>query len=40
MELNNDEFNTLRKLSEKKEISQRKLAENLGFSLGKLNYCI
>ena len=40
MDLNNDEFNTLRKISDKKEISQRKLAENLGFSLGKLNYCI
>ena len=28
------------KISKKSEISQRKLAEELGFSLGKLNYCI
>ena len=35
-----DEFNTLRKIGDKPQSSQRKLARNLGFSLGKLNYCI
>ena len=38
--LNNDEFETLRKINEKKPLSQRKLANDLGFSLGKLNYCL
>ena len=35
-----DYLEILIKLSKKSEISQRKLAEELGFSLGKLNYCI
>ena len=35
-----DHLEILRKISKKSEISQRKLAEELGFSLGKLNYCI
>ena len=35
-----DEFNTLRKITSDPESSQRKLASNLGFSLGKLNYCL
>ena len=35
-----DEFNTLRKITDEPESSQRKLASNLGFSLGKLNYCL
>ena len=35
-----DHFEILRKLSKKPESSQRELAEELGFSLGKLNYCI
>ena len=35
-----DEFNTLRKITDDPESSQRKLASNLGFSLGKLNYCL
>ena len=30
----------LRKMQEKPETPQRKLAEELGFSLGKLNYCL
>jgi len=30
----------LRKIHKKPEASQRELAEELGFSLGKLNYCI
>tara|TARA_Y100000816_G_scaffold270265_1_gene233878 strand:- start:718 stop:1035 length:318 start_codon:yes stop_codon:yes gene_type:complete len=35
-----DHFNVLRKLAIKPESTQRKLAEELGFSLGKLNYCL
>ena len=35
-----DELNVLRKISDKPKISQRKLASKLGFSLGKLNYCL
>ena len=38
--LNKDEFETLRKIDEKNPLSQRKLANDLGFSLGKLNYCL
>jgi|TARA_B110001452_G_scaffold116249_1_gene96400 EPS-associated MarR family transcriptional regulator len=35
-----DYFEILRKISSKPEVSQRQLAEELGFSLGKLNYCL
>jgi len=35
-----DEFNTLREISIKPQSSQRNLAKKLGFSLGKLNYCV
>ena len=35
-----DHFEVLRKISKKPEASQRELAQDLGFSLGKLNYCI
>ena len=35
-----DHFNVLRKLQNKPESSQRDLAKELGFSLGKLNYCL
>ena len=35
-----DYFEVLRKLQKKPGASQRELAEELGFSLGKLNYCI
>ena len=35
-----DHFNVLRKIQQKPESSQRELAEELGFSLGKLNYCL
>ena len=35
-----DHFNILRKISNSKNITQRQLASNLGFSLGKLNYCL
>ena len=34
-----DHFNVLRKIQKKPESTQRELAEQLGFSLGKLNYC-
>lgn len=40
MQDNQDEFNVLRHLYKKPNSSQRELAQNLGFSLGKLNYCI
>ena len=39
MEENQDHFNILRKLEKKPRSNQRKLAKELGFSLGKLNYC-
>ena len=35
-----DQFNVLRKISNKPNSSQRELASELGFSLGKLNYCL
>ena len=35
-----DQFEVLRKIRETPESSQRELAEKLGFSLGKLNYCL
>ena len=37
---NQDHFEVLRKIQKKPESSQRELAEELGFSLGKLNYCL
>ena len=37
---NTDDLDILRKISKKPNISQRKLSKELGFSLGKLNYCI
>ncbi len=37
---NLDQFNTLRKIKSKPNSSQRELATELGFSLGKLNYCL
>ena len=37
---NQDHFNTLRKIKNKPNSTQRELAEDLGFSLGKLNYCL
>tara|TARA_B110001452_G_C15080403_1_gene376957 strand:+ start:133 stop:462 length:330 start_codon:yes stop_codon:yes gene_type:complete len=37
--LSQDLFNILRKINRNKQ-SQRKLASELGFSLGKLNYCL
>ena len=35
-----DHFNILRKLDKKSKYTQRDLASELGFSLGKLNYCL
>ena len=35
-----DHFEILRKIEQNPNSSQRKLAEELGFSLGKLNYCL
>ena len=35
-----DHFNILRKISKKTYLNQRGLAHDLGFSLGKLNYCL
>ena len=40
MDDNQDHFNTLRKIQNKPNSTQRELAEELGFSLGKLNYCL
>ena len=37
---NPDHFNVLRKIKKNPQFSQRELAEELGFSLGKLNYCL
>ena len=37
---NQDHLNILRTISKKPKISQRKMANQLGFSLGKLNYCL
>jgi len=40
MKKNQDYLNLLIKIKKKPSFSQRKLANELGFSLGKLNYCI
>ena len=40
MKIEQDHFEILRKIQKKKQTSQRELAEELGFSLGKLNYCL
>jgi len=37
---NQDQLNVMRKIDENRNLTQRDLAEELGFSLGKLNYCI
>tara|TARA_B110000444_G_C18479678_1_gene428572 strand:+ start:83 stop:388 length:306 start_codon:yes stop_codon:yes gene_type:complete len=37
---NQDHFEVLRKIEKKPHSTQRELAEELGFSLGKLNYCL
>ena len=40
MSFSQDEFNVLRKISKNPNSNQRSLAKELGFSLGKLNYCL
>ncbi|MDB9827229.1 MarR family EPS-associated transcriptional regulator [Candidatus Pelagibacter sp.] len=40
MENKEDSFDILRQIKKKPETTQRELAEELGFSLGKLNYCL
>jgi len=40
MNNNQDHFNVLRKIKSKPQSTQRELANELGFSLGKLNYCL
>ena len=40
MKDNQDYFNVLRKIQRNPKSRQRELAKDLGFSLGKLNYCI
>ena len=41
MSINNpDHFNVLRKIKSKPNSTQRELAKDLGFSVGKLNYCL
>ena len=38
--IGNDQFELLRKIHKSPDSSQRDLAYDLGFSLGKLNYCL
>ena len=40
MDEKQDHFDLLRKIKEKPSSTQRELASKLGFSLGKLNYCL
>ena len=40
MRNNEDHFDLLRKIQNKPSSTQRELAKDLGFSLGKLNYCL
>jgi len=40
MDDNSDHFNVLRKIKSRPNSTQRELAKELGFSLGKLNYCL
>jgi len=40
MQDNQDHFELLRKLNKHPKATQRELAKSLGFSLGKLNYCL
>ena len=37
---NKDNFEVLRSIQKNPNSSQREMAKSLGFSLGKLNYCI
>ena len=40
MKDNQDHFSVLRKINNEPKASQRQMAAELGFSLGKLNYCL
>ncbi len=40
MDEKQDHFDLLRKIKERPKSTQRELASELGFSLGKLNYCL
>ena len=40
MKNNSDQFEVMRKIQKSPDSSQREMAEELGFSLGKLNYCL
>ena len=40
MRNNLDKLNILRKIDDKKNLTQRSMAKDLGISLGKLNYCL
>ena len=40
MKDNQDHFSVLRKIKSRPDTTQRKMAKDLGFSLGKLNYCL
>ena len=40
MTIHIDKFNLLRKIKKDSNNSQRKMAKELGFSVGKLNYCL
>ncbi len=40
MKNSQDHFDVLRKIQKNPKFTQRELAEDLGFSLGKLNYCL
>ena len=37
---NQDHLKILKRLDDNPELTQRKLSKELGFSLGKLNYCL
>ena len=38
--MKNEHFDILRKIHNKSSLSQRSLAKDLGYSLGKVNYCL
>ena len=40
MDNKSDQFEVMRKIQNNPDSSQRAMAEELGFSLGKLNYCL
>ena len=40
MKIKREHFNILRKIHKNANLSQRALASELGFSLGKINYCL